>query len=64
MSTISNNRRISDRCRMDDVMPHTDKGGVALSRAGIAAFNAARSTGACAEYAIACYLEAAASATA
>lgn len=49
-----------DACTMSDIMPHTDKGHVALSRAGLAAYNAARDTGACSEYAIACYLEAAA----
>ena len=49
-----------DACTMNDIMPHTDKGDITLSRAGLAAYNAARDTGACAEYAIACYLEAAA----
>ena len=48
-----------DAITMNDIMPHTDKASAALSRAGLAAFNAARDTGACAEYAIACYLEAA-----
>lgn len=45
---------------MDQIMPHTDLGNVVLSRAGLRAFNAARDTRACTEYAIAAYLKAAA----
>lgn len=57
MSNDSSNQ--ADLITMNEIMLHTDKGHVALSRAGLAAFNKARDTGACAEYAIACYLEAA-----